>query len=95
MPTQSLETTVGEVKGKVETMATNFGEFKKEVREHLARIEGLITANNKQHSDDMNLALSDFVRKEQFRPVQAIVYGLVTIILVAVVGAIVGLVVIK
>ena len=38
---------------------------------------------------------SRFVTKEQFMPVQKIVYGLVALILVAVFGALVGLVIIK
>ena len=38
---------------------------------------------------------SNYVTQDQFEPVKKIVYGLVTIILVAVVGALIGLVIIK
>jgi len=37
----------------------------------------------------------DYVTQDQFRPVRSVVYGLVTIILTAVVGGLVGLVVLK
>jgi DNA-directed RNA polymerase specialized sigma54-like protein len=38
---------------------------------------------------------SNYVTQDQFEPVKKVVYGLVTIILVAVVGALIGLVIIK
>lgn len=37
----------------------------------------------------------DYVTKEEFDPVRKVVYGLISVILLAVVGALVGLVVIK
>lgn len=37
----------------------------------------------------------DFVTQDQFEPVKKIVYGLVSVILLAVVGALVGLVILK
>lgn len=38
---------------------------------------------------------SSYVTQDQFEPVKKVVYGLVTIILLAVVGALVGLVILK
>lgn len=38
---------------------------------------------------------NDYVTREEFDPIKKIIYGLVTLILTAVVGALVGLVVLK
>jgi hypothetical protein len=38
---------------------------------------------------------NDYVTQDQFEPVKKIVYGLVSVILLAVIGAVVGLVILK
>lgn len=50
----------------------------------------------KKSIDDLTLKVdNNYVTKEEFMPVKSIVYGMVTLILIAVMGALIALVVTK
>lgn len=69
------------VQQSLEYLKTGIAEFKSEFKEEIKDIKNTV---------DKNL-----VTKNEFAPVQKIVYGLVSLILVAVITAIIGLVIIK
>lgn len=80
--------TMARVDERTQAMAKQFAEHRENTKETHETL--------KQSVDSLKKAVKDeYVTKETFNPVQRIVYGIVSIILTAVVMAIIGLVVLK
>lgn len=87
MSTQSTETKIAVMAKDIENIKTEIGELKTTTKDGFQSLQDIIASNR---ADDA----TKYITRNEFGPVQKIVYGLVTVILIAVVGAIVGLVLI-
>lgn len=75
----NIETRMGIMENELKNLGKNLDEFKLNMKTDIEEVKRLLK--------------DGFVTKEEFAPVKSIVYGLVTLVLISVVGALIALVV--